>query len=432
MKKLLLFAAFAYGVNATQAQTVTTVSGTAGTPGNTVPPNTPIGSATYNSPFGIAVDGANRIWVTEKDGNRVRLIDREASTPSAIVRAGSSSSAAGFVNGVGPNVRFTMPKGIAMDGAGNFFIVDEQNNCIRKMTPYTGLGNSQEVSTYIGINSPTGGYKDTSMALAEFSSPAGIAIAANGNIYISDAQNNCIRKVDTASKEVTTIAGNSTLTGNTNGHGDSAKFINPTGLLMLDENTLLVADQQGGLIRSIDLTTRMVSTYASGSPLHTPTGITKDNQDNIYVSDRNQILKISGGTVSVFAGGSATGSTDAEGTSARFNNIAFITFADGALYVCDAGNHTIRKVTLVTSSVNNISGSVSFNTYPNPVTNQLVIDLNEDEATFSLTDISGRAVLTGKAVKGKNTFETAQLQNGIYILQVATANGSSTSKIIKN
>lgn len=430
MKKLLLFAAFAYGVNVTQAQTVSTVAGTVGSAGTSVSPNTTIALGKFNNPFGVVVDNAGMIWVTEKTGNRVRLID--VSADGVVIRAGASASTAGFLDGTGINARFSSPKGIAIDGNNNFLVVDEGNNCIRKVTPYTTVGNSQEVSTFAGINTTAGGHNDGALTTAEFSSPAGIAIAPNGDVYIADAQNNCIRKIDTVSQMVTTIAGNTLVPGIKNGHGDTAQFINPTGLLMLDANTLIVTDQGSGLIRSIDLTTRMVSTYASGGFLNLPTGITKDNQNNIYVTDGNQILKISGGVVSVFAGAMAAGSTNGVGAAARFSAPGFITFANNSLYVCDEANHTIRKIAIDNTFVETLGENSVFNLYPNPVNNHFTIDLNDDKATFSLTDISGKVILSDKVVNGKNTFDASQLQSGIYFLQVVNANGSKTSKVVKN
>jgi hypothetical protein len=100
--------------------------------------------------------------------------------------AGSTS---GFADGDGTAARFDRLQGIAVDNAGNVYVADAVNDLIRKITP-TGT-----VSTLAGDSKRFGGYEDGPAEDALFKAPAGIAIDASGNIYVGDATNNRIRKI---------------------------------------------------------------------------------------------------------------------------------------------------------------------------------------------------------------------------------------------
>lgn len=106
--------------------------------------------------------------------------------------AGSSTGTPGYSNSSGSSASFHTPEGITADGAGNLYIADGGNNAIRRVTP-TGL-----VTTFAG--SPTGasGYKDTTAAAALFNDPIAVAIDGSGNLFVADNNNNAIRKITPA------------------------------------------------------------------------------------------------------------------------------------------------------------------------------------------------------------------------------------------
>jgi sugar lactone lactonase YvrE len=136
--------------------------------------------ASFSRPEGIAVDGSGNVYLADTYNQRVRKV-----TTSGVVSTLAGSGTYGFVNGVATAARFTFPRGIALDGNGNLYVVDTA--AIRKISP-TGL-----VSTFAG--SDTLGYADGVGSTARFRHPSGVALDGNGNIYVADEGNNRIRKI---------------------------------------------------------------------------------------------------------------------------------------------------------------------------------------------------------------------------------------------
>ena len=152
-------------------------------------------AARFSSPSQIAIDKDDNLFLADTANHTIRKI-----TPAGVVTtvaglAGSSGSA----DGTGSNARFNSPIGVAVDAAGNLFIGDSDNSTIRKITP------GGVVTTFAGMAGMTGS-TDGVGAAARFNGPRGLAIDANGNIYVCDTFNNTIRKI-TPSATVTTLAG---------------------------------------------------------------------------------------------------------------------------------------------------------------------------------------------------------------------------------
>jgi sugar lactone lactonase YvrE len=276
-------------------------------------------------------------------------------TQNAMVSTLAGSSA-GFANGQGTNAMFDAPRGVALDAAGNVYVSDALNHLIRKIDP-TGL-----VSTFAGS---TQGSADGQGVAAQFNSPRDVAIDAAGNVYVVDQNNHRIRKIDPTGL-VSTLAGSSS--GNSNGQGVAAKFSTPTGLALDAAGNVYVAENHR--IRKID-PTGLVSTLAGSSigfadgqgtaaSFNFPTGIAVDVAGNVYVGDQgnHRIRKISPtGLVSTLAGSSTSGFVDGPGVIARFNAPSGLSVdAAGNIYVADFYNHRIRKVTS-TGVVSTLAGS---------------------------------------------------------------------------
>ncbi|CAN1544661.1 Secretion system C-terminal sorting domain [Flavobacteriaceae bacterium] len=263
-----------------------------------------------------------------------------------------AGSTEGYADGNSTVAQFKFPYGVCSDAFGNKFVVDRDNQRIRKISP-TGI-----VSTIAG--SGVSGYVDGIGTSAQFNFPSGIAVDGAGNVYIADSANNRIRKIST-SGSVTTIAGSTS--GFADGIGITAKFNNPTGISIDNTGNILVVDNQNNRIRKIS-TTGLVSTLAGSTPgyndgigsaaqFYYPVGICTDTSGNSYIADSSshRIRKITpSGIVTTIAGNSVLGNTggyaDGIGTSAFFSypyGIAVDT--SGNLYVADSGNSRVRKIT---------------------------------------------------------------------------------------
>jgi sugar lactone lactonase YvrE len=273
--------------------------------------------------------------------------------------AGSSQ---GYVNATGNAAQFNIPLGVVKDAAGNLFVCDRDNHCIRKITP-AGV-----VTTFAG---GAAGFVDGTGTAARFNQPYAITMDAAGNFYIGDRINHAIRKM-TAAGVVTTLAGNGTA-GDQLGTGNAAMFNEPLGVAADAAGNIFVADYINHKIKKVT-PAGVVTTFANVNQVF---GLAFDASGNLYFTEYsyNLVSKLSpAGVYSVVAGQSGTGGDqDGNSTSASFYFPAGITVdGSGNLYVCDAFNNRIRKISStgqVTTLAGNSSGqadgvgaAASFNT----------------------------------------------------------------------
>lgn len=235
---------------------------------------------------------------------------KELLSPTRVVDSSvvAGSDTAGLVNGPGKTAKFNHPFGMAIDAGGNLYIADAGNNVIRKMDT------SGMVTTLAGIGSKRGSADGTD-SLATFNNPFGLTADASGNVYVADAGNNKIRLITAATGMVSTFSGT-------------------------------------GLIGSSDV--------ADSVSFSSPMGVTVDSSGNVYVADyeSNIIRKItSAGVATTLAGSGAAGADDGLDTAATFNlPEAVAVDAAGNVYVADNGNNLIRKVSPA-GQVSTLAGS---------------------------------------------------------------------------
>ena len=160
---------------------VTTLAGQPGKSGNA----DGFGSgARFNNPFAVAVDNADNVYVSDSANNTIRKI-----TPDGVVV--TLAGLPGYANntdGNGNDARFLNPQGLAVDGAGNIYVADTGNNTIRKITP---TGKVTTLSAPVGVSGAT----DKTGGNARLNNPGGVAVDDAGNIYVADTDNHCVRKM---------------------------------------------------------------------------------------------------------------------------------------------------------------------------------------------------------------------------------------------
>lgn len=217
---------------------------------------------------------------------------------------------------------------------------------------------------YVSTNSG-GSATSTSAVLTVVSAllpyPTGLALSSSGSFIVVDATANTVATLTTAGV-VTTLAGTSGSAGSTDATGSSALFNTPNGIALDSSGNVFVADTANATIRKITsagvVTTFAGSTSTRGNTDATgtaatfsyPMGVAIDSSANLYVADatNHTIRKItSAGVVTTFAGGAGvSGSNDGSGTSARFNYPCGVAVdSAGNVYVADTTNNTIRKIT---------------------------------------------------------------------------------------
>jgi streptogramin lyase len=303
-------------------------------------------AAQFYYPWDVTIDQAGNLFVTDNGNNEIRKI-----TPAGVVTTFAGSTTPGHADGAGSAASFHVPTQLTIDTAGNLYVVDKYNNEIRKIT------SAAVVSTFAGGTLP--GHADGTGGGASFELPSGICIDPSGNLYIADWGNDEIRKI-TPAGVVTTIAGTTT-PGSSNGTGSAASFNIPAGITIDGAGNFYVGEYGSDDIRKIT-SAYAVTTIAgnniqgygdgtgSAAQFNQPVGICADATGNIYVADagNNEIRKITpAGVVTTIAGNPTHGNSDGIGTAARFYGPSGITTdAAGNLYVADYENNEIRKIAL--------------------------------------------------------------------------------------
>jgi len=344
-------------------------------------------AASFNWPYGVAIDGNGNLYVADQRNNEIRKI--VLSTGAVTTLAGSTT--AGSVDGTGTAASFNWPSGVAIDSNGNLYVADQRNNEIRKIVISTGVVTTLAGSTSAGSANGTG-------TAASFSYPTGITTDGNGNLYIADQHNNEIRNVVISTGVVTTLAG-STTAGSANGTGTAASFTYPTGVAIDSNGNIYIADQSNTEIRKIVIST---------------------------------------GVVTTLAGSTTSGSANGTGTSASFYYPTGVAMdGNGNLFVADAGNDEIRQIAISPTGVTEIQTYSSMSVYPNPTTQMLNVKFSEpllSEATLKIEDVTGREISLVKIrqASGDLQVDVTSLSAGIYFVSVTNAEENIMSeKFIK-
>ena len=302
-------------------------------------------AARFNRPFGLAFDAIGNLYIADQGNSVIRKMNNTTLVSTLAGKGGIQGSA----NGLDTAARFNKPFGVATDASGNVYVADAGNNHIRKITP-AGL-----VSTFAGTGvAGAANGPDT----ATFNSPLGVALDGSGNVYVADYENNLIRKI-TPAGVVSTFAGTGAA-GADDGAGTIATFNLPESLTVDAAGNVYVVDNGNDLIRKITPAGVVSTLAGNGqvgsangtgtaASFHSPFGIAIDGSGNLYVADagNNQVRKISAaGVVTTFAGSGAKGANNATGTAATFNTPSGVAVdASGNVYVADENNNLIRKIT---------------------------------------------------------------------------------------
>lgn len=260
--------------------------------------------AHLNVPFGIATAGNGDIYIADAGNQVIRRID--ASTGKISVYAGNYAKPLAWSGDGGAATGATLhtPHDIAIDATGNVFIADKDNHAIRKVTAGTSIistvaGGGPDKKGYAGDNGPA--------TSARLDTPQGIAIAANGDLYIADAGNHVIRKVEATTGKIMTVAGTGTFGfSGDNGPATGAKLYGPTRIAVDQAGNLYIADHGNHVIRKVD-TSGVITTVAGtgtagysgdgGLAIHaelsSPYGIAVDKDGNMLITDTdNSVIRI--------------------------------------------------------------------------------------------------------------------------------------------
>lgn len=192
--------------------------------------------ARFADPYGLARHPDGRLYIADaSDNNRIRLLASNGSVSSI------AGGAEGFRDGIGGEARFNTPSGLALDAAGNLYVADTGNHAIRKIGP------DGRVSTLAGTGHA--GFRDGPGAQAQFNGPIGVAVDGAGRVLVADTYNDRIRVISPDGL-VSTLAGGDR-PGLLDGAGAEARFDTPCGLAVDAQGVVWVADTRNDALRRI-------------------------------------------------------------------------------------------------------------------------------------------------------------------------------------
>ncbi len=254
-----------------------------------------------------------------------------------------------------PSIALGAPAGVAVDNSGNVYIADTGNHVIRRVA---SNGTAIVLAGSVGKSGSTDGIRSA----ARFYYPRGIAVDDAGTIYVADTANHTIREI-TSDGVVTTLAGLAGSIGSSDGPAGAARFYYPSGIATDRAGNVYVADTFNSTIRFLSHTgvvrtiaglagsVGSVDARGGAARFNYPAGVATDSTSCIYVADAGNrtIRRITiDGSVRTLAGspGSA-GNDDGAHAAARFGYPSGVaTDATGNVFVADTANQTVRKVTL--------------------------------------------------------------------------------------
>jgi hypothetical protein len=311
-------------------------AGTNNSPGFTNYYSGPATNTPLFRPIGVATDDSGNFYIADQVDNTIMKVTVSTGNMTQVAGNGFDWGSAGGFSGDGGQAtaaEFYQPTGLAVDDSGNIYIADQVNNVIRKVTKATGI-----IITYAGNYSMGAGFSgDGGQATAaQLSQPFTVALDDSGDLYIADAGNACIRKVTKKTSVIQTLSGRG-VGGGTDGAGDgtpatNAVFSSPDGLVVDDSGNVYIADQYDMVIRKIT------------------------------VSRGDTITRIAGGTTGYSGNGGPA--TDA----ALWYPSGVAVDDSGNVYFADDWNDVVRKVNQTTGVITLYAGNNydPWNTNPYP------------------------------------------------------------------
>lgn len=310
---------------------------------------------------GMAVDAADDVFFV--DGHRIREL---ASNGTLTTFAGAADP--GYSGDGGPAIaaRLNAPQGLAIGSDGSLYVADMLNNRIRKVNQqgviWTVAGTAQ--AGYSGDDGPA--------VMAQLNLPVGVAVGFGRVVYVADSGNHRVRRIG-SDGVIVTVAG----TGDLGYAGDAGPATSatvgwPTGLAFDHKGNLYIADAFNDRVRKLDLSGTITTvggtgirgysgdgtraslaqlSLAPGPPHSAGQGLAVDTEGNLYIADtaNHRVRRVSvGGLITTVAGTGQAGYSGDGGpaSAAKLNGpLALAVDADDTLFIADTENNRIRKVT---------------------------------------------------------------------------------------
>jgi sugar lactone lactonase YvrE len=292
---------------------------------------------------GLAIDTAGNLYLSDAATHTVFRVK----PPGGALEAVAGSGLPGFTGdgGLALQARLSSPEGIALNRAGDLFIADRGNHCVRKVDGRTGV-----ITTIAGDGFPGASGDGGKASSGQLNNPVAVAVDTDGNLFVGDLGNARVRRVDRKTSLLSSVAG-------LEGVACGAIAVAGDGALVVADsvNWTVLRRNRRGVVTTIAGNGSLGYTGDEGAAtsayLSAPSALARDAGGNLYVTEpwANRVRRIeaASGIISTFAGNGRRG-FDGDGgpaTKARFDGPQGIACdRDGRLVVADAGNHRVRRV----------------------------------------------------------------------------------------
>lgn len=316
--------------------------------------------AQFLNPEGLIVHPNGDVYVADRNNHKIRKLQvvqnatcgTQTGYSGVCVTTYAGTGTAGTKDGPRLQALLDYPVNLAFDSQNNLYFLDGNNHALRKIDLQGRL------ITVAGAK--PGGSADGKVTTARFQYPTGIAIDAADNIYIADAGNHRIRKVDLLGN-VSTLAGSGSM-GFKDGQGRLASFNEPTGVAVDKVGNITIADSLNNAIRKLDVTGKVTTLAGSGvlgfrdgdaktAQFYEPRNVAVHPSGTVYVADQynHRIRQISpDGKVSTYAGKGINGFANGPAAQAEFNrpfDVALHPTQANVLFVVERAGRKVRKIT---------------------------------------------------------------------------------------
>lgn len=410
----------------------------------------PATAAYVENPGGMAFDKNGNLYIASGVANRVRKIDT-----FGIITTFAGTGAGGFSGdgGAATAAKLNNPNDVSVDDAGNVYISDCRNNAIRKVDAATG-----KISTICGngVSGVGGSSGDGGPATAaQIYGPNGVHVDKAGNIFVADCNNHRVRKINTAGI-ISTVAGTGVASYNGDGiAATAAQLYFPINIQSDDAGNLYISDAGNTRVRKVDAAGIITTIAGNGGATFSGDGIPAtdaqilvsyikfDMSGNLYITadPNHRVFKVDkGGYIYTIVGdGSPTNTGDGgPATAATINDpVCLAVDKCNNVYISLRSDKGIRKVQYNPNPCPKLGVEPvveqKMSVYPNPAGDLLHVDNVNAYTTYKLVNVVGRVAQQGTLKIGSNSLSMQFLPAGMYLLDISGADGGRTViKVVKD